>query len=95
MHQQQEFQPFRTADVFVRTGAPHVDSFIRSALQEMKAPTSVRERNMAQLVLAERLLRQFELGDLTKAVECVAPLYAAKFPHQPPKSQVVRRQFPH
>lgn len=78
--------PFRTADVFVRTGAPHVESFIRSALREQPSPKSLRQRNLAQLLLAERVARQFELDNdpqaaLRKAVEAVAPLYEQKFPH--------------
>lgn len=77
--------PFATADVWIRTGAPKVDTFIHSALRELQPPKSVKERNLAQLVLAERLMRNFEFGTgnagLTKAVEAVAPLYSAKFPH--------------
>jgi hypothetical protein len=72
--------PFRTSDYFVRTGAPRVEAFIRSALSEQKPPKSLRERNLAQLQLAERVRGQFEL-DITSAVEAVAPLYGQKFPH--------------
>lgn len=94
--QEREFQPFNTASVFIRTGSPQVGSFLESALRECQPPRSVKERNLAQLILAERLQRQFEFPDLVKAVEAVAPMYAARFPHAIPKPRaLVRRKFQH
>lgn len=70
---------FDTAQCFTRVASPKVTSFVASVLRELKAPKSLSERNLAQLQLAERVSRQFDL-DVVSAVEAVAPLYEAKFP---------------
>lgn len=73
-------KPFDTSRAFIRTGAQRIDSFIRAELRKLQPPKDIRARNLAQLVLADRLRATYEL-DLVSAVEAIAPMYAAKFPH--------------
>lgn len=70
----------------VRNGSPRVTGFLHTELGKLPAPRNVKERNLAQLMLARRLTERFDFDDdprraLVKAVEAVAPLYGNKFPH--------------
>lgn len=81
---------FGLTDMFLHTAAPRCTAFIASAIRELQAPKSLAERNLAQLLLAKRVSKQFEL-EITAAVEAVAPLYAAKFPKPQPKPRLLKR----
>lgn len=81
---------FDTAQCFIRAHGARVATFIQSVLLELQAPKSLAARNLAQLQLAERVSRQFDM-DVVSAVEAVAPLYERRFPKPLPKRAVVRR----
>ena len=57
-----------------------VQSFIQSAVTELQPPTNLKDRNVQQLTLAERLRSQFDL-DRIDALIAVATVYGNHFPH--------------
>lgn len=56
------------------------DSWLRSAIESLPVPTTLKERNVHQLMLAERYQRQFG-GTRLQALQRLATAYANHFPH--------------
>ena len=72
--------PFDACREEIRASSPRVTGFLQSAMRELPAPKNLRERNVQQLLLAERMRGQFGL-ELLECVEVVSATYGTKFPH--------------
>lgn len=70
---------FHTPDVIVRTGSSRSTAFVIGRLAKTPKPVNLRDRNLAQLLLAREFAKRFDVDEVS-AVEAVAPLYCAKFP---------------
>lgn len=58
----------------------HVQRFIDDALVEEPKPVNLRERNWRQVLLAERVQRQYNVDPIDALVWVAGP-YAKRFPH--------------
>lgn len=72
--------PFDACRDEIRAGSPRITGFLQSAMRELPVPQNLRERNVQQLLLAERVRGQFGL-ELLEAVTVVSATYGTKFPH--------------
>jgi hypothetical protein len=72
--------PFDACREEIKASSPRVTAFLQSAMRELPIPTSLRERNVQQLLLAERMRGQFGL-EFLECVEAVSATYGTKFPH--------------
>lgn len=54
--------------------------FITSVVAEQPAPKSLRERNLRQLQITERVHRQFGIDNIDALIN-VAEVYRQRFPH--------------
>lgn len=57
-----------------------VDRFVNDLVNEVQAPRSLKERNWVQLVILERVRRNFDGLDPIDTLVCVARRFNHRFP---------------